>query len=165
MIDSAVQAIIELSASLLALDDGALNPEQQAMIAEIHNAAASFPQPMPDDAHPDPATCHRMRGRVSTILGFAGLLLEDPEGPLTNQQLEKIRQINDLGQQVLQWLNTIDRLIGRNANCDAHLANKGLKPLVQPRFSIFLHTRGLPNAVRLLQPSGLPLPAVSPRMW
>ncbi len=108
MIDHALQEIIHLCEQLMAQADGNLNDEHIDLIGEICSAAMAFPPQIIGMEKPDRAARHSARGRIASILGFAGLLLENPDGSLNPNQLEIVQQIYDLGQQVLEWVNAID---------------------------------------------------------
>ncbi len=108
MIQQSIRAIIELCEGLVSEVDGPLNAEHLDLIGEICSAAAAFPPDIAGDEQLDSATRHGARGRVATILGFAGLLIEDPEGTLNPAQLEKLQEIYELGEQVLELVNQID---------------------------------------------------------
>lgn len=108
MIEHNIQEIIELCERLMAEADGMLNAEHLDLIGEICSAAAAFPPQIIGMPGPDSAIRHSARGRVASILGFAGLLLEDPDGTLDPSQLEVVQQIYVRGQQVLEWVNAID---------------------------------------------------------
>lgn len=50
---------------------------------------------------------HDLRGPLNSILGFAELLLEEVEGPLTDIQKEDISAINQSAQNLLRLINTV----------------------------------------------------------